>query len=92
MRLRLEKFPYRFAEQVLNSKLNLKQEIDDILTDPGIDISNLSRPHFNKVLDDKFSMKGWDTQPSVFDEPSDPSAKRRWYKPTFYYFIIRDRK
>lgn len=38
MRIRLEKFFYRFAEQVLKSKLNLKQEIDEILTDQKIDI------------------------------------------------------
>lgn len=92
MRIRLEKFSYRFAEQVLNSKLNLKQEIEDILTDPGIGISTLSRPHFYKILDAKFASKGWNSQPSVFDEPSDPSAKRRCYKTTFYYFIIRDGK
>lgn len=42
MRIRLEKFSYRFAEQVLNSKLNLKQEIEEILTDSTIDLSKLS--------------------------------------------------
>ncbi len=40
MRLRLEKFSYRFAEQVLNSKLNLKQEIDEVLTDLEIDLQS----------------------------------------------------
>jgi len=38
MRIRLEKFSYRFAEQVLNSKLNLKREIEEILTDPSFDL------------------------------------------------------
>lgn len=80
MRLRLEKFPYRFAEQILNSKLNLKQEIEEMLTDLGVDISSLSRHHFNKILDDKFSLKGWDMQPPVFAEPSDPSAKMDFLK------------
>lgn len=32
MRLRLQKFSYRFAEQVLNSKLSLKQEIEEFNT------------------------------------------------------------
>jgi len=80
MRIRLEKFSYRFAEQVLNSKLNLKQEIEEILTDPKIDILKLSRPYFNKILDESFSQKGWECQPPVFDEPSDPSAKMDFLK------------
>ncbi len=80
MRIRLERFSYRFAEQVLNSKLNLKQEIENILTDPKIDISKLSRPYFNKILDESFSQKGWESQPAVFDEQSDPSAKMDFLK------------
>jgi len=51
MQIRIVKFSYRFAEQVLNSKLHLKQEIDDILTNPEINLSELSRPNFNKILD-----------------------------------------
>jgi hypothetical protein len=50
MSIRLQKFSYRFAEQVLNSNLALKQEIEDVLLDPRIDISSLSRPRFNEVL------------------------------------------
>ena len=52
--MRLKKSSYRFAEQVLNGKLALKQEIENILTDPSIDVSSLSRPHFNKVLRERF--------------------------------------
>ena len=80
MILRLQKFSYRFAEQVLNSKLTLKQEIESILVDPGIDIASLSRPHFNEVLKDLLTKKGWESQPSVFDEPGDPSAKMDFLK------------
>lgn len=50
MILRLQKFSYRFAEQFLNSKLVLKQEIENALLDPNIDIASQSRPHFNEVL------------------------------------------
>lgn len=50
MRIRLHKFSYRFAEQVLNSKLVLKQEIEDVLMNPEIDIATLSRPNFKKIL------------------------------------------
>jgi len=78
--LRLQKYSFRFAEQVLNSKLDLKQEIEKILTDPRIDVSTLSRPKFNEILNDKFTSKGWESQPPVFDEPSDPSAKMDFLK------------
>lgn len=78
--IRLQKFSYRFAVQVLNSKLALKQEIEDVLMDSSIDIASLSRPHFNEVLKDLFAKKGWESQPSVFDERRDPSAKMDFLK------------
>lgn len=78
--LRLRRFSYRFAEQVLNSKLALKQEIESILTDPNIEVSSLSRPQFNRILEDKFVVKGWESQPPVFDEPKDPAAKMDFLK------------
>jgi Restriction endonuclease BglII len=78
--LRLQKFSFRFAEQVLNSKLSLKEEIEAIVTSSKIEISSLSRPHFNEVLKDLFVSKGWQSQPSVFDEADDPSAKMDFLK------------
>ena len=78
--LRLERFSYRFAEQVLNSKLALKQEIEKIITAPDIDVSSLSRPKFNEILEERFVKRGWESQPSVFDEPKDPAAKMDFLK------------
>jgi hypothetical protein len=78
--MNLKTFSYRFAEQVLNSKLARKKEIEKILTNPGIDISSLSRPHFNKILDIAFVKADWERQPNVFDEPKDPSAKMDFLK------------
>ena len=78
--LRLKKFSYRFAEQVLNSRLSVKQEIESILTDPSIDLSKLSRPAFNSILEKKFVEKGWESQPAVFNEPKDPAAKMDFLK------------
>ena len=78
--IRLRKFSYRFAEQVLNSRLSIKQEIEKILTDPKIDLANLSRPEFNSILEKKFVEKGWESQPSVFNEPKDPAAKMDFLK------------
>jgi len=75
MRINLQKYSFRFAEQVLNSKLVLKQEIENILLDPCIELHSLNRPHFNKILENLFKQKGWETQPKVFNENQDPSAK-----------------
>ncbi|QGQ95816.1 restriction endonuclease [Paenibacillus psychroresistens] len=80
MKLRLEYFSYRFAEQIINSKFTLKQEIDQILLHSNIDIPTLTRPNFNKVLLNNFLEKGWKSQPSVFDEPDSPAAKMDFLK------------
>lgn len=76
---RLLKFSFRFAEQLLNSKLSLKQEIEGILTE-DIDLRLLSRPKFNEILLEKFVEKKWQSQPSVFDEPNDPAARMDFLK------------
>jgi hypothetical protein len=80
MKIRLQTFSFRFAEQLLNSRLSIKQEIESVITDPKTGISTLSRPGFNKRLDQLFVMKGWERQPAVFDEPGDPSAKMDFMK------------
>lgn len=80
MRLRLVKYSYRFADQVLNSKLSIKNEIEQILTSDSIPIETLSRPYFNEILDHLFFGQGWMRQPAVFNEPGDPSAKMDFLK------------
>lgn len=80
MKLRLQTFSYRFAEQVLNSRLAIRQEIENVLSSPTLKIENLSRPKFNELLDTLFKEKGWEAQPTVFDEPNDPSAKMDFLK------------
>lgn len=78
--LKLRKYSYRFAEQVMNSSLALKHEIESVLTDPGIDVGSLSRPEFNRVLDDSFVIRGWTPQPQVFEDVKDPGAKLDFMK------------
>ena len=51
MRINLQKYSFRFAEQVLNSKLALKQEIENVLLDPSMELYTLNRPHFNRVME-----------------------------------------
>lgn len=80
MVLRLQRYSYRFAEQVLNSKLVLKEEIENVLMEPGIDVPSLSRPRFNELLEEALVEKGWVSQPPVFDEPGDPSARMDFLK------------
>jgi hypothetical protein len=79
-RLRLQSFSYRFAEQVLNSKLALKREIEEVLSETIPDLRVLSRPGFNKLLDERFTAKSWTRQPPVFYEPDDPGAKMDFLK------------
>lgn len=78
--IRLRTFSFRFAEQVLNARLALKQEIEGILKAPSISVAGLSRPHFNEVLNQLFTDRGWTAQPQVFPEPKDPSAKMDFLK------------
>jgi hypothetical protein len=75
----LQKFSYRFAEQVLNGRLNLKEEIENILLEKA-DPTALSRPAFNKLLEHRFVAQGWISQPAVFDEANDPGAKMDFLK------------
>jgi hypothetical protein len=80
LHFRLQKFSYRFAEQILNANLAIKQEVEEVLLNEAIDVPTLSRPHFNAVLRDAFVAKGWEDQPAVFDEPGDPGAKMDFLK------------
>lgn len=47
--LTIQRFSYRFAEEVLSSRLNLKKQVEQILTETVRDpVEQLSRPGFNK--------------------------------------------
>ena len=78
--IRLRHFAFGFAEQVLNARLAIRQEIEAVLQDPSIDPAELSRSRFNELLDQLFAAKGWQSQPQVFPEPKDPSAKMDFLK------------
>ncbi|MGA2367770.1 MAG: BglII/BstYI family type II restriction endonuclease [Candidatus Bathyarchaeia archaeon] len=80
MKIRLQKYSYRFAEEVLNSQLSLKLELEQILTDSNLDFKNLSRPKYNALLEERFTSESWQSQPPVFNEPGDPTAKLDFLK------------
>lgn len=73
--MRFRTYSYRFAEQVLNSKLALRKEIEEIISSIRLEPQEYTRPHLNEVIAERFIKFGWESQPSVFDEPKDPSAK-----------------
>ncbi len=73
-------YSYRFADEVLNAKLSTKKEIEEILDARSLDPRVLSRPHFNELLRTAFISKGWEDQPTVFDEQGDPSARMDFLK------------
>ena len=75
MSIRLKKFSYRYAEEVFNAKLGIKNELEDILYDCTKDLSVLSRPEFNRILDAEFKKRGWMCQPQVFDNDDDAYAR-----------------
>lgn len=80
MKLHLEKYSYRFAEQVLNSNLNLKLELEQSIENLVFDPDALSRPQFNLLLRDSLVPKGWGEQPLVFGDPDDPGARMDFLK------------
>ena len=75
MSIRLKKYSYRFAEQVFNGKMQIKNELEEIIYAATTDLSVLTRPEFNKILNEEFEKHGWETQPPVFDKNDDAYAK-----------------
>src|ERR1700749_3805536 len=77
--LRIRRFSHRFAEQVLNSNLTLKNELESILTEP-LNPCELSRPKFNKFPEERFVAKGWKSQPHFFNEVEELGAKMDFFE------------
>ena len=75
MGMRLKSRSYRFAEEVLNSKLPIKKEIEEIVSSIRLKPSEISRPRLNEEFKKEFLKRGWEHQPLVFSEPKDPQAK-----------------
>lgn len=71
---------YRFAEQVLNSKLHLKKEIEDIIQSLPSDVKGLTRPRLNQIFKEKFLEMSWKSQPALFEEAEEIGAKLDFLK------------
>ena len=76
----LQRYSYRFAEEVLNSMLGLKKQVEAMLTAPIPDPKTLTRPGFNRLIRDRFMAADWTDQPLVFGDAGDPGAKMDFLK------------
>ena len=66
---------YRYAEEVLNSKIQLKREIDSAIraTHPG---EVATRRQLNEAFEDEFLRRGWESQVRVFEVDDVAGATR----------------
>lgn len=73
-------YSYRFAEQVLNSKLSIKNEIFKVINSIKLKSESLTRPGLNAEFRKKFLEKNWKNQPMIFEDVKDPSARLDFIK------------
>jgi len=73
--MRFKDWSYRFAEEILNSRLTQKHEIIDIVENISLPPEDMSRPNLNEAFKEDFEAKGWDAEVAVFDPKDEPAAK-----------------
>jgi hypothetical protein len=61
-------YNYRFAEEILNSKLHIKREIENIIKETQLKIGEKGN---QKLLQQKFKEYGWEIEPSIIQDSSD---------------------
>jgi len=75
--MRFNSWSYRYAEQVLNSKLALRKEIEDAIGGIKITSEGFSRPQLNKEIEKELVSRGWKTQPRVGGDREDVEIEAR---------------
>ena len=78
--MRYKTHSFRFAEQVLNSRLNIKNEILEMIDQINSSNIEMSRQNLNNIIEKKLTEIGWKSQPVIFDDAKDPSAKLDFIK------------
>ena len=73
--MRFRTWSYRFAEEVLNSKLALKKEIEDTIESINFNQNECTRPKLNQAFRNEFLRKGWEREVRIFEELGEPLAK-----------------
>jgi len=71
LQLRYVPWSYRHAEEVLNSMLKLRTEIQESITAIRLPPEGLSRPQMNKELEKQLVGRGWQGQPRVAGDRED---------------------
>jgi hypothetical protein len=79
---------------VLNSRLALKQEIEEVLSGMDEHLPSLPRPQFNQFIREEFVQEAGEGHPVVFKGAGDQSAPTlrdsKWRStPTTYYRVLR---
>ncbi len=59
-------YNYRFADEILNSRLDVKNEILDVLRDIRVPESGISTRDLNSTIRTRLEALGWQSQVSVF--------------------------
>jgi len=66
--MQFETWSYRFADQVLNSKLALKNELESVIHGVQLPTRTYLRPELNRRFEKLFLDRGWQRQPRVFED------------------------
>ena len=69
--MRFVSWSYRYAEQILNSKLALRKEIEDALSALYLPPEGLKRPELNIEIEKQLVGRGWAKQPRVAGDRED---------------------
>jgi hypothetical protein len=67
-------YNYRFAEEVLNSKLNIKREIEEIIENLQFRVGEKGN---HDIVQLEFHKKGWHIEPSIISSQSDKRTKMK---------------
>ena len=66
--MRFTTYSYRYGEEIMNAKLNLKKEVEEIISRAMTKMELGSAGKLNKELDGLFKEKGWASQSKVVKE------------------------
>ena len=80
MRATLRRFSFRFAEEILNSKLTLKRELEDAIAESLAPARAVSRPALNAAIENQLTAREWIRQPRVFEKVGAPGARMDFLK------------
>ncbi len=73
--MKYKSWSYRFAEEILNSRLSQKHEVIDVIENIPLPPEEMSRPNLNQAFKDCFEEKGWESEVEVFAPEDEPAAK-----------------